>query len=145
MSKLDKEAPEAPIFFLDECLGGEKVAEVLTRAGLIVELHKRHFTPGTPDKDWLPVIGERGWVLLTQDKAIKRRPLEILVLRQYRVSAFVVSAKGLRGEEIGALIEASIPKILRILKKTLPPLVASISRGSVVELQEGTPKYPRKK
>lgn len=131
------------IFYLDECLGGNKVYSALARAGVNVELHSAHFKRGTPDEEWLRVIGEKQWVLLTQDKRIKYRKNEILALRSYCVRAFIVVARGLRGEEIGQLIIDSMPKVLRILKNTHPPLVAVISRSSVVELREGRPRYDK--
>ena len=145
MNKFAKEPPEGWTFYLDECLGGEKVAKVLIEAGLKIEMYFNHFQPGTPDVQWLPFVGQNGWVLLTQDKGIKKRKMEILALRESRVSAFVVAAKGLRGEEIGQLIVKSLPKIDRILRKNRPPIVATITRGSVVELQEGTPRNPARR
>jgi hypothetical protein len=32
---------------------------------------------GQRDVDFLPIIGERGWVLLTKDKNIRRNQLEV--------------------------------------------------------------------
>ncbi|MBI4406006.1 MAG: hypothetical protein HY537_17735 [Deltaproteobacteria bacterium] len=52
------------VFYLDECLGGNKIQYALKQAGLQVEVHSSHFPRGTADEDWLPVIGREGWVLL---------------------------------------------------------------------------------
>jgi hypothetical protein len=41
-----------------------------------VEVHDDHFAPDAPDAVWLRVVGERGWVVLTKDERIRRRPLE---------------------------------------------------------------------
>jgi hypothetical protein len=129
------------VFYLDECLGGNKVQNKLKEADILVELYSSHFPRGTADEEWLPVVGQKGWVLLTQDKGIKRRKNELMALRQHGVRAFIVTAKGLRGEEIGDLIVKVMPKILRILKKTHPPLIATINQNSVVELKEGLLRY----
>lgn len=142
MSKPRLPQPERT-FYLDECLGGQKVYSALTQAGIKVELHSNHFPRGTPDDQWLPVVGERGWILLTQDKKIRSRKNEILALRDSGVCAFIIAAKGLRGEEIGELIVRVMPKIERILKNTGPPIVAIINRDSVIELKEGRAKYPK--
>lgn len=143
---MNKSNPQQPnfVFYLDECLGGNKVYTALTHAGLSVELHSTHFQRGTPDDQWLPEVGKRGWILLTQDKRIRHRKNEILALRQNDVRAFIVTAKNLRGEEIGALIVKALPKILRILNDTEPPLVAMINRDSVVELKEGRSRHRKK-
>jgi predicted nuclease of predicted toxin-antitoxin system len=129
------------IFYLDECLGGNKVPAALKEAGIVFELHNDHFPRGTADEEWLPEIGKKGWVLLTQDKGIKRRKNELAALRENKVRAFVISARGLRGEEIGALIVKTMPQILRVLKHTEAPLIAAISKDKIVELREGHRKY----
>ncbi|MBN8554091.1 MAG: hypothetical protein J0L93_01480 [Deltaproteobacteria bacterium] len=141
MNKSKKLSPENYIFYLDECLGGKKVYEILKNAGLNVESYDSHFPRGTADEDWLPVIGQRGWILLTQDDKIRRRKNERNALRRNRVCAFIVTAGGLRGEEIGKLIVGTLPKIFRILKNTKPPLIATINRHTVVELKEGARRY----
>jgi hypothetical protein len=115
-----KPQPHNHVFCLDECLGGQKVYAALKQAGLNVELHSSHFPRGTADEEWLPTIGQRGWVLLTQDQQIRRRKNEIQALRDCEVKAFIVVAKGLRGEEIGNLIITALPKIFRILQDTQP-------------------------
>lgn len=143
MNKFINELPNYT-YYLDECLGGDTIANILITAGLTIEPHHKHFTRGTKDEDWLPIIGKRGWILLTQDKGIRRRRVEILAIRENNVCAFVVAAKGLQGKEIGELIAGSITKIERILKKNHPPIVATILKGSVVQLQEGTPKNPKR-
>ena len=132
------------VFYLDECLGGNKVYNKLKEAGISVELHSAHFERGTPDEAWLPVVGKNRWVLLTQDRRIKWRKNEISALREFKVCAFIVAAKALRGEEIGDLIVKAMPKILRILKSTNPPLIAAINQDSVVEIREGQSRYPIK-
>lgn len=132
-------------YYLDECLGGNKVADILRNAGLSVELHSSHFERGTADETWLPFVGDKGWILLTQDKAIKRRKNEIEVLRRHKVCAFIIAAKGLRGEQIGDLIVSVLPKVERILKRVSPPLIAAINRNQVVELKEGQSKFSVKR
>lgn len=144
MSKSQHPQPEY-IFYLDECLGGNKICGILKQAGHRVETHINHFPRGTPDEEWLPVIGKRDWVLLTQDKAIRRRKNEQMALRDSGVRAFIIAAKNLRGEEIGQLLLAVMPKILRTLKHTHAPFIAIINRDSIVELREGRARNPKRK
>jgi len=132
--------PLNPIFYLDENLGGNKITSILRAAGISIVVYKEHFEPGTADETWLPTIGKNGWVLLTQDSRIRRRKNEIQALRDYDVRAFVISAKGLMGQQIGELILSSMPKMLRILKNTKPPFVALVNRDSVITLKEGQHK-----
>jgi hypothetical protein len=79
----------------------------------------RHF-PGRPDVEWLPLIGERGWVRLTKDKDIRRRPLEIEAILTARVRAFVLTATELTREAQVDIFLKAMPKILRICHRRGP-------------------------
>jgi len=129
--------PHETVFFLDECLGGGKVSRALKDAGVSFETSGNHFCRGTPDEEWLAEVGRRGWVVLTHDKGIRKHKAELLALRENHVRAFIVAAKGLRGEEIGALLVRSMPEMLKILQRTEPPMIAIIRSSSVIELKEG--------
>jgi len=89
---------------------------------------------GTPDEEWLQYIGERGWFLITVDRRIRRRPLEIGALRKYKVGAFFLLGKSLgRWDRIRQIVRAW-HKILEIAAKEKPPFIYQISnRGDVVE------------
>ena len=143
MNKSKKQPAREPIYFLDECLGQKKVYRILKENSFNVELHSSHFKPGTRDEDWLPVVGKNGWILITQDKRIRRHKNELSALRANKVCAFIISAKELRGEEIGELIVKAHVKIKRILKKNSPPIIAIINRHSVVELKTSKKKSVR--
>ena len=43
---------------------------------LNVVRHADRFGPETDDTDWIPVLAREGWIVLTRDRAIKRRKLE---------------------------------------------------------------------
>lgn len=47
--------------YLDHNLGGKIMAEILTHAGLIVEIHAKHFPMDCPDDVWIPDCARRGW------------------------------------------------------------------------------------
>jgi hypothetical protein len=46
------------------------------------------FDQGTDDKDWLPEVGRRGWILVTGDHRILRRKEEKRVFHQARLISF---------------------------------------------------------
>jgi uncharacterized protein with PIN domain len=69
------------IFFIDRCLG-KKLADSLRNVGATVEIHDDHFSKISKDEDWLRIVGERNWVVLTKDKKIASRPLELLAVAQ---------------------------------------------------------------
>lgn len=64
----------------------------LREAELRIELHDDHFPQETRDKDWLPVVGRRGWVVLTADVRIRYRGIEIDALMRAGVRCFALTA-----------------------------------------------------
>ena len=63
--------PEPLTFFIDAALGRVMVADALRREDLNVVLHDEVFPQDSPDEEWLPELGRRGWVLLTKDDRIR--------------------------------------------------------------------------
>ena len=61
---------------MTEPWGRKAVADALHKTGAKVEVHDDHFPVGALDVEWLPIVGERGWLILTKDGAIGRRLLE---------------------------------------------------------------------
>lgn len=57
---------EPIVFYIDRCLG-RKLGQTLQEQGLTIALHDDHFTQNALDVDWLPEVGQRGWVVLTKD------------------------------------------------------------------------------
>lgn len=66
---------EAITFFVDRSLG-LGVANALRAAGVAVEVHQDHFKDDAPDAEWLTEVGRLCWVVLTKDKAIRRKQVE---------------------------------------------------------------------
>ena len=112
------------VLFIDRSLGRKAVANALRNAGARVEVHDDHLPQDAKDEEWLRYVGEREWVVLTQDDRIRFHYHERMALLQARVCAFVLTAKGLRGEENTAIIVSALPAIRRLLAKHSGPFIA---------------------
>jgi predicted nuclease of predicted toxin-antitoxin system len=129
--------PDPPlVFFVDECLGTAKVPAALRDAGAEVRTLADEFESGMKDVDWLTGLHGHDWIVLTKDKNIRRRPLEIDALIGAGLRVFVVTATDLTGEEAGQIIVKALPKIRRLCKRQPPPFIAGITRMSDVTLFE---------
>ena len=96
-----------------------------------------HFA-GRSDVEWLPAIGTNGWVLLTKDREIRRRPLEIEAILSAGARAFVLTATDLRREEQAEIFLRAMPKIYRICKRS-GPFIYNITRmGHIAEVPHRT-------
>jgi PIN like domain len=81
--------PEDFVLYLDENLHNCKpILEALVQRGVKHERHTQHFQPGTEDAEWLPFVGQRGWILLTKDKRIRFNQLEKAAIRRFHVRGF---------------------------------------------------------
>lgn len=139
------ESPLAGVtFFLDENFGGKVIAGGLRAVGAHVEVHRDHFESGTADSDWLPKVGARGWVLLTKDRRIKTRPLEIAALRQAGVAAFVLVAPDMKGDEIASLLGRLAIKMARYATTNSRPFFISFGRTGKFKVVKTAKKARRK-
>lgn len=111
------------------------VSAVLQQAGHIAHVQGPDtFGTGTPDVDWLPQVGARGWILITKDKNIRKREIELRALKQSRVRAFVLTAGGLKGEEQAHVFREALPAMLRLLRRKAASFVARVTADANVEI-----------
>jgi len=86
------------------------------------------FSAGTFDEVWLQTIGERGWLLLTCDKRIRRRPLEKEALKKYKVGAFFLLGKKMNRWDYIKQVVRAWDKIKDIAEREKPPFVYQVNR-----------------
>jgi len=86
--------------------------------------------PGAKDIEYLPAIGQRGWILVTKDQHIRRNRLEIDAILNSGVRAFVLTGAELRAEEQGQLILSVMRKIYRICTQR-GPFIYLITRSGI--------------
>ena len=74
------------VFFDRTC--GRSIPQALKLLGLDVEGHGEHFAHDTPDDVWLREVGERGWIVITNDQRIRTRQNERQALIDYAAGCF---------------------------------------------------------
>ena len=90
---------------------------------------KEHFREDTPDATWLQSIGQRGWILITRDKAITRKPIERQAIRDHDVGAFFLLGKDMdRWAQVRQII-ISWHRIKEFSSKTRRPFAFMVSRS----------------
>jgi hypothetical protein len=111
-------AATAPIpeFFVDRSLG-KSVVSGLRAAGLLIysmaDIYGEERAQGLSDEEWLSDAGANDWVVLTKDRAIRRRPSEREALMAAGVRVFCVTSANLRGAEQLERLERNLDRILR--------------------------------
>lgn len=112
-----------PTFYVDRCLG-KAAAQALRDAGASVEVHDDHFARDAPDEEWIPQVAERGWVILTKDKNIRRRAgeREAVVTAQARI--ITLTSGNMRGADMAALFVGHLAEMEGLATTQPVPFVA---------------------
>lgn len=124
------------VFFTDRNLGTQ-FPGILKAAGLHVEEHDNHFPPNTSDEMWLAEIGRRGWLAISKDKNIARKPNEINAVMNSDVGLFIVVGGEIRHKELAENFVNCRSKVQQFLEKNSPPFIAKVYRPSPSRPQTG--------
>lgn len=93
------------------------MAVALRAAGLLVEPYHEHFAlDNVPDREWLRLVGEKGWIALSHNKNIRYERDELDDLMVHGVKAFFIIGKGPHSAFAAAIVQ-SIQKIRRLIRK----------------------------
>lgn len=122
--------PSPVTLFLDEnhC-NNARILGVLHAENVAFERFLDHFARGTPDTDWLPFIGSRGWVLLTTDKRIRYHESEKQALREFQVRMFYFSNNNMSGQQMADSLQRALRSVQRICDTEAGAFAAAITRG----------------
>jgi hypothetical protein len=85
-----------PVYFTDENILG--LGKLLRRSGRDDVLFPGHDDlPEVPlgmlDPDWMPIVAERGLIVVTRDRRIRTRPAELRVYREHGIRSVWIGAK----------------------------------------------------
>lgn len=114
------------VFFTDRDLGN-RFADILIEAGIAVERHREHFADDAKDVDWISEVARRGWVAITHDKAISRRPNERDAVLQAGLGLLIVVGAAPYHELARNFVD-TLPRITAYLSRRTRPFIARIYR-----------------
>lgn len=127
-------------YFADRNLGAKIFPAALRAAGIKVHAHNEHFAHDAADADWIPVVAQRGWVILTSDAAIRRNPLERAAVLTSGAAMLVLVGANAKTAELARNFVNTLPKIESFLARESVPLMAKVFRPNPTsEVAEGKP------
>ena len=132
------------IFFTDRDLG-HLFPTILREAGLEVQIHDDNFQEtaerkAPDDVEWLPVVGERGWIVISHDQRMGRNPIEIDAIMRAGVRMFIVVGSKTPFPDLARNFVANIHKIERFLEAHPEPFIARVYRPTTEQLRKGSRK-----
>lgn len=117
-----------PEFFVDRSLGHHLIPGALRALGFVVHTMRSVYGPRAeevvPDAVWLERAGQEGWVVLTKDDAIRRRPVELEALAAHDVRAFCLTSANLTGEQQCQRIVGNVNRMVQRARKPGPWICA---------------------
>jgi predicted nuclease of predicted toxin-antitoxin system len=123
--------PEQITLFIDRCAWSRLLGEALEQLGVPYVAHHQRFSPDAPDEVWLEAAGREGWVVLTRDQHIRRRPAELEAFREHKVIVFVLTAGNASAAETADLLTHLYDKIQRLATQAIPPVMYNVTRSGV--------------
>jgi len=124
--------PDPSVVFLDRSLGKQVIATVLRTAGFQVEVHDDHFSTDAKDQEWLTEAGRKGWIVLTKDKKIKYRMVELAAVAAADAKVFTLTAGSVQGSEMADIFVKAMPKIKAYVEANAPPYIVRISKAGLL-------------
>jgi hypothetical protein len=121
---------------LDENLSF-RLAGAMSALGEQLQHMTDRFSKGTPDTEWIPVLGDENLVVIGSDARILRRPSEAALVKQHGLHVAVFPAGLSRCDQARVLVLVW-PKLklrFRKAKKNRPIRVRITSRGGIVDLK----------
>lgn len=100
---------------------------MLAAAGIPFVAHHQKFAPACSDVDWMTAVGREGWIVITRDQAIRRKPNELKAFRDAKLIMFALASGNASAEATARLIVALYPKMLRKARSSTPPAMFSVT------------------
>ena len=106
------------------------MAAALKGAGLLVEPYYEHFSlDNVSDREWLRLVGEKGWIALSHNKNIRyeRDELDDLMIHGVKAFFFIIG-KGPHSALAETVIR-NLRRINRLIRKHDEPFAAKVYQG----------------
>lgn len=99
-----------------------------------IEKHDDHFEQNTLDIVWLEECGNRNWVVISSDKAIKKNFLEKQALMKSNLASFFFTTASLTSEQQFEIVEKAIKRIANVVFSNKKPFIARLDKEGGVEI-----------
>lgn len=138
----------SPVYFADENALG--MAKILLREGRDDIRHPGHpdlpnVPLGTPDLEWMPIIGAAAMIVVSRDRRIRTRPAELEAYRSFGIRSVWLGAKeDLRPQDQASLFLRHEERLRReIIKRGAGPWALAMNLSGLRPIHMPEPDLPR--
>jgi hypothetical protein len=105
------------------------VADELRKVGKDAKAKIELFPADTKDPVWLRAVGDNGWLAITHDKHIRRRPGEVQAIIDHRVGCFILTYQSdLKKPEIAKIVLDNIEEMEEKFRTTPRPFIYTVTK-----------------
>lgn len=91
------------------------------------------FPPDTPDREWLAVAGREGWLVISRDKRIRRRPGEREAILENGVGCFILGwRKNLTRAAYLDVLAGSLDEMQALFAETPRPFIYVVNAAGTM-------------
>lgn len=121
------------MIFIDRSIPRAVAVELRRISDDTVIFLDERFPPDTPDREWLAVAGREGWLVISRDKRIRRRPGEREAIRANGVGCFILGwRKNLTRHEYVEVLAGSLAEMQARFAETPRPFIYVLNaRGAM--------------
>ena len=91
-----------------------------------LEYHQEHFAIDTLDDDWMPVVGERSWILVGHDSRHHLVAPELDAIRQYEIGCFYLWGASARLWDKMVCFARAYDRMMHAIRNTPRPFIYRI-------------------
>ena len=111
------------------------VADELRKVGKDAKAKIELFPQDTKDPVWLREVGVNGWLAITHDKYIRRRPGEVQAIIDHRVGCFILTYRNdLKKPEIIRIVLDNIEEMEEKFRTTDRPFLYTVTKDGEFRL-----------
>jgi predicted nuclease of predicted toxin-antitoxin system len=124
--------PDAPPLFIDRDTWSRRLGAALDSAAVRYVAHRQRFRGESPDVDWIAAASREGWIAISRDQNIRRKPNELAAIRASRAVIFVLTSGNLGAEATAQILLKALPRIYRSAKGAKRPALFSIHKDGTI-------------
>ena len=124
--------PDVPALFIDRDAWSRKLGHALERAGIVHVAHHQKFDAESQDVEWIEMVSHQGWIAITRDQRIRRKPSELAAIRASRAIICVFTSGNLSADDTARILLRALPRIYRLATGAKRPQLFSIRRDGTI-------------
>lgn len=136
---MSRRPPDPLRYYLDANLDGPELVRALLEGNVPCEAHRDYFPSDAADEAWIPEIASRGWVIVTRDFAIKRKPAERDAWMITKATVIMLRGERLSAQDMAGMLLAAHAdgRVDNFISKRIAPMILYVNKDGEIHVHFG--------